>query len=191
MSTISDQRLQQLAGRLAELEARLASGTLEGDAFVAASRDYAELEPVARAASEALAMRAAMGSWGAPGWFGSGGWARCQFGWIRRMRWASCATYSRRWRAVKATLAVRPWPTTPWHGWRSIRPVGRVMLGGAHRRGGGQQIGRLGEAGAWDSLGGKANDRESRLDPPARARGSEGLVLAAEIASYTVGTAWT
>ena len=68
---------------------------------------------------------------------------------------------------------------------------GGVMIGGAHRRGGGQQIGRLGEAGAWDSLGGKANDRESRLDPPARARGSEGIVLASEIASYTVGTAWT
>jgi peptide chain release factor 1 len=57
MSTISEHRLQQLAGRLAELEARLASGTLEGDAFVAASRDYAELEPVARVASEVIAMR--------------------------------------------------------------------------------------------------------------------------------------
>jgi peptide chain release factor 1 len=57
VSTISEQRLQQLAGRLAELEARLASGTLDGDAFVAASRDYAELEPVARIASEVLAMR--------------------------------------------------------------------------------------------------------------------------------------
>jgi peptide chain release factor 1 len=57
MSTISEHRLQQLAARLAELEARLASGTLEGDAFVATSRDYAELEPVARIASEVLAMR--------------------------------------------------------------------------------------------------------------------------------------
>jgi peptide chain release factor 1 len=57
LSTISEHRLQQLAGRLAELEARLASGTLDGDAFVAASRDYAELEPVARVASEVLAMR--------------------------------------------------------------------------------------------------------------------------------------
>jgi hypothetical protein len=70
-------------------------------------------------------------------------------------------------------------------------PGGGVMLGGAHRRGGEQQIGGWGEAGAWDNLGGKANDRESRLDPPARARGSEGMVLASEIASYTVGTAWT
>ncbi len=55
--SISEHRLQQLAGRLSELEARLASGTLEGDAFVAASRDYAELEPVARIASEVIAMR--------------------------------------------------------------------------------------------------------------------------------------
>jgi len=55
--TITDERLAQLAHRFAELEARLASGTLEGDAFVAASRDYAELEPVARTASDSSAMR--------------------------------------------------------------------------------------------------------------------------------------
>ncbi|MGJ0237196.1 peptide chain release factor 1 [Novosphingobium fluoreni] len=60
--SISEHRLQQLAGRLAELEARLASGKLEGDAFVAVSRDYAELEPVARVASEVLAMRAELES---------------------------------------------------------------------------------------------------------------------------------
>ena len=57
MSIVSDTRLQQIAVRFSELEARLASGTLEGDAFVAASRDYAELEPVARAASEVVSMR--------------------------------------------------------------------------------------------------------------------------------------
>jgi peptide chain release factor 1 len=56
--TIPDERLAQIAGRLADLEARLASGTLEGEEFVAASRDYAELEPVARIASEIRAMRA-------------------------------------------------------------------------------------------------------------------------------------
>jgi len=50
--TVSDQRLDQIAARFAELEARLASGTLEGDEFVAASRDYAELEPVASIARE-------------------------------------------------------------------------------------------------------------------------------------------
>ncbi|EJL24096.1 peptide chain release factor 1 [Novosphingobium sp. AP12] len=55
--SISDARLAQMAARLAELEARLASGTLEGDAFVAASRDYAELEPVARVAADVASMR--------------------------------------------------------------------------------------------------------------------------------------
>lgn len=50
-------RLDQIAHRFAELEARMASGTLEGDAFVKASRDYAELEPVAKAAAEVKSMR--------------------------------------------------------------------------------------------------------------------------------------
>ena len=56
--TIPAERLDQIAHRFAELEARLASGTLVGDEFVAASRDYAELEPVAKAAQEVRAMRA-------------------------------------------------------------------------------------------------------------------------------------
>ena len=56
--TIPPERLEQITGRFAELEARMASGTLEGDAFVQASRDYAELEPVARLAGEVRAMRA-------------------------------------------------------------------------------------------------------------------------------------
>lgn len=55
--SIPDERLAQLGARFAELEARLASGTLEGEAFVAASRDYAELEPVARVAEEVRTMR--------------------------------------------------------------------------------------------------------------------------------------
>ena len=50
-------RLDQIAHRFAELEARMASGTLEGDEFVQASRDYAELEPVAKVAAEVTAMR--------------------------------------------------------------------------------------------------------------------------------------
>ncbi|MDR7102017.1 peptide chain release factor 1 [Croceicoccus sp. BE223] len=54
---ISDERLSQIAHRFAELEARLASGTLEGEGFVRASRDYAELEPVAREAATVAAMR--------------------------------------------------------------------------------------------------------------------------------------
>jgi peptide chain release factor 1 len=56
--TIPEERLRQIEGRFAELEARLASGQLEGEAFVAASRDYAELEPVALAAREVREMRA-------------------------------------------------------------------------------------------------------------------------------------
>jgi peptide chain release factor 1 len=59
--TISDARLFQIASRFAELEARLASGTLEGNEFVAASRDYSELEPVAKAAEEVTTMRAEIG----------------------------------------------------------------------------------------------------------------------------------
>jgi len=55
--TIPATRLDQIAHRFAELEARMASGTLEGDAFVQASRDYAELEPVAKIAADVTAMR--------------------------------------------------------------------------------------------------------------------------------------
>jgi peptide chain release factor 1 len=55
--SISDSRLGHITARFAELEARLASGTLEGEAFVAASRDYAELEPVARVANSVRSMR--------------------------------------------------------------------------------------------------------------------------------------
>ena len=68
-ATISDERLRQIAARLAELEARLASGTLEGDAFVTASRDYAELEPVARAAQQVRDMRAELAGLEAPEFF--------------------------------------------------------------------------------------------------------------------------
>tara|TARA_A100001391_G_scaffold139407_3_gene97663 strand:+ start:2815 stop:3882 length:1068 start_codon:yes stop_codon:yes gene_type:complete len=54
---IPAERLRQITERFAELEARMASGQLEGEEFVKASRDYAELEPVAKAASEVQAMR--------------------------------------------------------------------------------------------------------------------------------------
>lgn len=55
--SIPDDRLSQIIHRFAELEARMASGQLEGEAFVAASRDYAELEPVAKAAGEVRDLR--------------------------------------------------------------------------------------------------------------------------------------
>jgi peptide chain release factor 1 len=60
--SVSDARLAQIAARFAEIEARLASGTLEGKDFIAASRDYAELEPVARVAGEVAAMRGELAS---------------------------------------------------------------------------------------------------------------------------------
>lgn len=58
MVTIPAERLHQIANRFAELEARMASGQLEGEEFVQASRDYAELEPVAKSAASVQAMRA-------------------------------------------------------------------------------------------------------------------------------------
>jgi len=63
--SVSDTRLAQIGARFAELEARLASGTLEGTDFVAASRDYAELEPVARAAGAVREMRGELEALGA------------------------------------------------------------------------------------------------------------------------------
>ncbi len=65
--SISATRLHQIAQRFAELEARLASGTLEGPEFVTASRDYAELEPVAKAAASVMAMRGELASLAAMG----------------------------------------------------------------------------------------------------------------------------
>jgi peptide chain release factor 1 len=55
--SVTDARLHQIAARFSEIEARLASGTLEGKDFVAASRDFSELEPVARAAEAVRTMR--------------------------------------------------------------------------------------------------------------------------------------
>ena len=60
--SVSDARLGQIGARFAELEARLASGSLEGKDFIAASRDYAELEPVAKAAAEVREMRGELAS---------------------------------------------------------------------------------------------------------------------------------
>ncbi|MBW8786010.1 MAG: peptide chain release factor 1, partial [Novosphingobium sp.] len=65
--SVSDARLAQIGARFAELEARLASGTLDGAEFVAASRDYAELEPVAKAAEAVREMRAELASLAAIG----------------------------------------------------------------------------------------------------------------------------
>ena len=58
MTSISPQRIGQIEARFAELEARLGSGLLASDAFVQASREYAELEPVALAAQNVRRLRA-------------------------------------------------------------------------------------------------------------------------------------
>jgi peptide chain release factor 1 len=60
MTQISPHRIAQIEARFAELEARMASGTLDSDAFVAASREYAELEQVAKLAKEVRRLRAEM-----------------------------------------------------------------------------------------------------------------------------------
>ncbi|MEQ1539121.1 MAG: peptide chain release factor 1 [Sphingorhabdus sp.] len=57
---ISPQRIGQIEARFAELEARMASGTMVGDAFVTASKEYAEIEPVAKMAAEVRRLRAEM-----------------------------------------------------------------------------------------------------------------------------------
>jgi peptide chain release factor 1 len=58
MTKISPQRIAMIESRFAELEARMASGQLEGDAFVTASKEYSELEPVAMAAKNVRRLRA-------------------------------------------------------------------------------------------------------------------------------------
>ncbi len=58
MTKISPQRIAQIEARFAELEARMASGQMDGEAFVTASKEYAELEPVAMAAKNVRRLRA-------------------------------------------------------------------------------------------------------------------------------------
>jgi peptide chain release factor 1 len=60
VTQISLHRIAQIEARFAELEARMATGQMEGDAFVTASKEYAELEPVARLAKEVRRLRAEM-----------------------------------------------------------------------------------------------------------------------------------
>ena len=62
MTRISDERIGQIVARQEELSARMASGALEGAAFVRASKDYAELEPVVAAAREVSRLRAELAS---------------------------------------------------------------------------------------------------------------------------------
>ena len=58
MTRIADERIAQIEARFGKMQARMASGTLEGEEFVQTAKDYAELEPVARAAAEVRRLRA-------------------------------------------------------------------------------------------------------------------------------------
>ena len=58
MTTISPERIAQIEARRDELQALMATGDLPGERFVAVSKEYAELEPVAAAAGEVRRLRA-------------------------------------------------------------------------------------------------------------------------------------
>ena len=58
MTHISPERIAQIEARRDELQALMATGDLPGDRFVAVSKEYAELEPVAAAAGEVRRLRA-------------------------------------------------------------------------------------------------------------------------------------
>ena len=57
MTTISPERIAQIEARRDELQAQMATGDLPSDRFVAVSKEYAELEPVAQAAGEVRRLR--------------------------------------------------------------------------------------------------------------------------------------
>jgi peptide chain release factor 1 len=58
MTSISAQRIAQIEGRRDELQAAMARGDLPPEQFVQLSKDYAEIEPVAKAAAEVRRLRA-------------------------------------------------------------------------------------------------------------------------------------
>src|SRR3569623_946946 len=58
MTSISPQRIAQIEARRDELAALMATGDLSGERFVAVSKEYAEIEPVAKAAGEVRRLRA-------------------------------------------------------------------------------------------------------------------------------------
>jgi peptide chain release factor 1 len=57
MTTISPERIAQIEARRDELQALMSTGDLPSDRFVAVSKEYAELEPVAQAAGEVRRLR--------------------------------------------------------------------------------------------------------------------------------------
>jgi len=57
VSAVSPERIRQIEARRDELQALMATGDLPGERFVAVSKEYAELEPVAVAAGEVRRLR--------------------------------------------------------------------------------------------------------------------------------------
>lgn len=57
MTAITPQRIAQIEARFAELQAMMASGDLDSEKFVAVSKEYAEIEPVAEAAAKVKNLR--------------------------------------------------------------------------------------------------------------------------------------
>ncbi len=57
MTTVSNDRIAALLARRDELSAQMSSGDLAAERFVALSKEYAEVEPVARAAGEVATLR--------------------------------------------------------------------------------------------------------------------------------------
>lgn len=61
MVSITSQRIAQIEARRDELQAAMSRGDLASDQFVKLSKDYAEIEPVAKAAGEVRRLRAELG----------------------------------------------------------------------------------------------------------------------------------
>ena len=57
MPSISPERIRQIEARRDELQALMATGDLSGERFVAISKEFAEVEPVAQAAAEVRRLR--------------------------------------------------------------------------------------------------------------------------------------
>ena len=57
MTQISPDRIRAIEARRDELQALMSTGDLPSDRFVAVSKEYAELEPVAQAATEVRRLR--------------------------------------------------------------------------------------------------------------------------------------
>ena len=121
VTSISPDRIRQIEARRDELAAQMATGDLPGDRFVQVSKEYAELEPVAQAASEVR--RFARGG-GQPGVHGGGcGTTNCAR-WRRRNSTPTARRWRRRiarWRSPFSRATPR---TNARRCWRSVAGTG-------------------------------------------------------------------